>query len=199
MGRSNRPCADTMSGMSNSVPSKTPADMLRRIRELQAAGPDRDHVTEQHVVSKVLLKRFAEPDGPDRGLICPFRLQYPRAGHRLLGPDGCGKVTNFVSYASASIERLWKETEDKLPDALEAMETGRLFRNEGHAAVIKSTIALHFARSKATRVVHSNAAASAPTNVLSTMSAPEQAIASMIWAKSVVPSGVNRDPARVAP
>ena len=125
--------------------------MLRRIRELQAAGPAAGHVTEQHLISKVLLKRFAEPSGPHRGLICPFRLEYPQARHRLVGADGCAKVDNFVAWASASVERLWKETEDGLPDALAAMDAGTLFGNAGHVSVIKSAIALHFARSKATR------------------------------------------------
>jgi Protein of unknown function (DUF4238) len=140
--------------MAAPVPSTTPADVLRRIRDLAAAGPAAGHITDQHVISKVILKRFAAPGGPDQGLICPFRLRYPQARHRPLGPDGCGKVPNFVSYASASMERLWKETEDKLPDALLALDAGVLFHDESHVATIKDSIALHFARSKATRVVH---------------------------------------------
>ena len=129
--------------------------MLQRIRELQAAGPTAGHVTEQHLISKVLLKRFADPSGPHQGLICPFRLEYPRARHRLLGADGCAKVDNFVAWASASVERLWKETEDRLQDALAATDAGTLFDNAGHASAIRSAIALHFARSKAAQVIHS--------------------------------------------
>jgi hypothetical protein len=128
--------------------------MLRRIRDLQAAGPYLSHVTEQHVISRVLLKRLAEPSGPHQGLICPFRLEYPRARHRLVGPDGCAKVDNFVGWASASAEKLWKETEDRLPDALAAMDAGTLFADAGHVSVIKDAIALHFARSKASHVIH---------------------------------------------
>jgi hypothetical protein len=119
-----------MSAMPSTGPSQSPADMLRRIRELQADGPAVGHVTGQHVTSKVLLKRFAEPSGPHRGLICPFRLEYPRARHRLVGPGGCAKADNFVAWASASVERLWKETEDRLPDA------GTLFRAPGHVCVM---------------------------------------------------------------
>jgi hypothetical protein len=143
-----------MSAVQSGGPSQSPADMLRRIRELQAAWPAAGHVTGQHLISKVLLKRFAEPAGPYRGLICPFRLEYPRARHRLVGPDGCTKVDNFVAWASASVERLWKETEDRLADALAAMDAGTLFGNPEHVSVIKSAIALHFARSKATQVIH---------------------------------------------
>jgi hypothetical protein len=128
--------------------------MLRRIRELQAAGPAAGHVTGQHVISKVILKRFAEPSGPHQGLICPFRLDYPEARHHPLGPDGCGKVKNFVPWASASAEQLWKETEDRLSDALAVMDAGTLLADAGHVSVIKSAIGLHFARSKATWVIH---------------------------------------------
>ena len=52
------------------------------------------------------------------------------------------------------MERLWKETEDRLPDALAAMDAGTLFRDPGHVSVIKPAIALHFARSKAAQVIH---------------------------------------------
>jgi hypothetical protein len=128
--------------------------MLRRIRELQAAGPAAGHITGQHLISKVLLRRFAEPSGPHQGLICPFRLEYPDARHQPRGPDGCAKVDNFVPWASRSVEKLWKETEDRLGDALAAMDAGALFGDAEQVSVIKSAIALHFARSKATWVVH---------------------------------------------
>ena len=39
-------------------------------------------------------------------------------------------------------------------DALAAMDAGTLFGNAGHVSVIKSAIALHFTRSKATQVIH---------------------------------------------
>jgi hypothetical protein len=128
--------------------------MLRRIRELQAAGPAAGHVTEQHLISKVILRRFAEPSGHHQGLVCPFRLEYPNARHQPLGPDGCAKVDNFVPWASGSVEKLWKETEDRLRDPLAAMDAGTLFGDATQVSVIKSAIALHFARSKATWVIH---------------------------------------------
>jgi hypothetical protein len=59
-----------------------------------------------------------------------------------------------VAWASASVERLWKEIEDRLPGALVAMDADTLFGNAEHVSVIKSAIALHFARSKAARIVH---------------------------------------------
>jgi DNA-binding transcriptional ArsR family regulator len=79
---------------------------------------------------------------------------YPDAHHRPLGPDGCGKVPDFVPYASASIEQLWKETEDKLHDALAATDDGTLLASAAHTATIKDAIALHYTRSIAARIVH---------------------------------------------
>lgn len=142
-------------GVSSTDPSQSPGDILRRIQELQAAGPFIGHVTDQHVISRVLLRRFAEPWGPDRALLIrPFRLAYPSTRHQPVGPDGCGKVDNFVNWASASVEQLWKETEDRLPDALAAMDAGTLLGHQDHITTVKAAIALHFARSKATLVVH---------------------------------------------
>jgi hypothetical protein len=76
--------------------------MLRRIREL--ATETADHINGQHVVTRVFLRRFADASGPDKGLLHPFALRYPQARHRLLGPDGCGKVPDFIAFASGSAE-----------------------------------------------------------------------------------------------
>jgi hypothetical protein len=128
--------------------------MLRRIREL-AREPAAGHVTDQHVISGVILRRFGAAGGVHEGLIYPFRKRYPDARHRpFLGPDGCGKIPDFVTYASASVEKLWQKTENDLHEALAAVDAGMLFRSDAHVATIKDAIALHFARSIATRVVH---------------------------------------------
>lgn len=127
--------------------------MLRRIREL-AAETAADHVTGQHVLTKVILRRFAADSGPSKGLLYPFRLQYPQARHQLIGPDGCGKIPDFIAFASGSAEQLWKETEDKLHDALAAVDNGTVLDSPAHMATIKDTIALHYVRSSAARLVH---------------------------------------------
>jgi hypothetical protein len=132
--------------------SQTPTDIARRIQELAQAPAE--HVSGQHVVSKVLLRRFTATAGQEAGLLYPFRLRYPEARHQLLGPDGCGKVPDFIAYASGSAERLWKEVEDRLHDALAALDTGTLSSSAAHQGAIKDAIALHYARSTAARVVH---------------------------------------------
>jgi hypothetical protein len=101
--------------VSSAAAGQTPTSIVRRIREL-APQASAGHVSGQHVVSKVILSRFAGVSGPGAGLLYPFRLRYPDARHRLLGPDGCGKVPDFISYASGSAERLWNQTEDRLHD-----------------------------------------------------------------------------------
>jgi hypothetical protein len=127
--------------------------MLRRIQQL-APEASAGHVRGQHVISKVILKRFAADSGPSKNLLYPFHLERPDAYHKLLGPAGCGKVPNFITYASASAEQMWKQTEDRLHDALTALDNGALFDHPVHQATIKDVIALHYARSTAARVVH---------------------------------------------
>ena len=90
-----------------------------------------------------------------------MRCSSPGAGYQL-GKDAPGsavcslrtRTRDPLRWASASIEALWKETEDRLPDALAAMDAGTLFTSPEHVAVIKSAIALHFTRSKATWLIH---------------------------------------------
>jgi Protein of unknown function (DUF4238) len=122
---------------------------------MQSLAPEAsvNHVEDQHVISKVILRRFAELNGRNKGLLYPFRLRYPCANRKLLGPDGCGKIKDFLTYSSASAEHLWKETEDRLPEALNALEDGTLLSKREYVATIKNAIALHFARSVATRTV----------------------------------------------
>jgi hypothetical protein len=51
-------------------PSQTPADILARIQEL-AAEASADPVEDQHVVSKVILRRFVGVDAEGDGLLYP--------------------------------------------------------------------------------------------------------------------------------
>ena len=110
------------------------------------------HITGQHVTSKVVMKRFAAPAGRDKGQICYIRLDHPDQAY-LRGPAGCGKVDDFLTFASGFLEKLWKKTEDKMHDALLAVDAGTVLSSERHSATIKDVIALHFARSLATRQV----------------------------------------------
>jgi hypothetical protein len=62
-------------------------------------------------------------------------------------------VNDFLTFASGFLEKLWKKTEDQMRGALLAVDAGTVMSSERHSATIKDTIALHFARSLATRQV----------------------------------------------
>jgi hypothetical protein len=125
-------------------------------RVLQARG---DNIADQHVVSKVLLKRFAARLGKHRGLIVPFNLDHPQGNLVPRGPDGCGKIKNFVPVASASLEQVWKPTEDALHRALQSLDESRLFEEPAHVATIRDAIALHYIRSTSVQEMYNSAVA----------------------------------------
>lgn len=136
----------------NPVPPPTVVNALVDIRRvLQEAD---DNVKDQHVVSKVVLKRFAARHGKFKGLIVPFNLDYPNGGHRPRGADGCGKIENFVPVASRSLEMLWKQTEDKLHDAFKLFGSTNPFEKQEPISLIKDTIALHYVRSPPIKEKH---------------------------------------------
>lgn len=121
------------------------------MREL--AAENERPVEGQHVITKKVIKRFAAPSGNDAGKIAYICLEYPHVPQTPRGPGGCGKVDNFVSIASASLERRWQETETKLHDALQGVDDGTILEGQ-RTGTIKDTIALHFARSLAVREVN---------------------------------------------
>ncbi len=133
--------------MSNwAIPPADPSEVyLKRVRELEPEAHKR--IKNQHVVSKVILKGFAAlgPGGTGWQLT-PFDL---RLGRELKprGLRGCGKVPDFLKFASESAEQLWKSVEDQLHTAIEAARTGHLHDRDAHAEAIKDAIALHLVRS----------------------------------------------------
>ena len=104
----------------------TPAEVLRRAAALQ--GSANDNVRDQHVVSRVLLRRFEEPDprdGVDK--VYAFDLEYPSSS-RLRPVSGCGNpVFDFVPFASRSVEQRWGAIETVLPTTLDAIDDGTFY------------------------------------------------------------------------
>ncbi|MDT0322238.1 DUF4238 domain-containing protein [Streptomyces millisiae] len=127
-----------------------------RIRELQLAKEQ--HVTRQHVVSRVLLQRFTAPGKGSSGKqLEVFDLAHPERPPRLKGPRGCGWVENFASFASGSLEVLWGQTEQRAPAALAAVDERRPFDDPSHGDVLRDLVALHLVRSIRFQRVHHNA------------------------------------------
>ncbi|MFE7529242.1 DUF4238 domain-containing protein [Kitasatospora sp. NPDC057542] len=124
---------------------KAGAEWQARIEAVRAetAHP----VMSQHVVSKVLLKRFAVDDGIQGLRVQRFDLDHPHRHHQRRAVKGIGAVRDFVPVASASLEVLWGQVENRLHTAAAAVERGNVFDDARHVEVLKDFIALHWIRS----------------------------------------------------
>jgi hypothetical protein len=128
------------------IPPANPSEVyLQRISDLEPEADKR--ITNQHVASKIILKGFAAPGRAGSGCqLTPFDL---RLGHeqKARGLRGCGKVPDFLTFASESAELLWKTVEDQLDPAISAARAGRLHDHDAQVEAIKDAIALHLVRS----------------------------------------------------
>ena len=99
-------------------------------------------------MSRVLLRRFEEPDPRDGvNKVYSFDLEYPSSS-RLRPVSGCGNpVFDFVPFASRSVEQKWGAIETVLPGTLDAIDNGTFYANPAHADRIRDLIVLHFIRS----------------------------------------------------
>jgi len=128
------------------IPPADSSDVyLKRVRELESEANKR--VKNQHVVSKVVLKGFAAPGS--RGLGWQLTSFDLRLGHeqKPRGLSGCGRVPDFLTFASESAEQLWKSVEDQLHNAILAAREGNLHDHNAHVEAIADCIALHLVRS----------------------------------------------------
>jgi len=105
---------------------------------------------EIHVVSRVLLRRFADPATRKlAGYHLASRKEYEKS------PRSVGWVEQFIKYRPEETEAERKTTvEDRLNDAFEALDNGTIFCHPAHVDTIKGCMALHWARSKAYKELH---------------------------------------------
>lgn len=82
----------------------------------------------QHVVSQVLLRRFMQSG---TGKLRAFDI---RSGHsKLCSPAALRYIGDYIRAEDAvEAERRWKAMEDRLPDALAAVDAGSLFELPTH-------------------------------------------------------------------
>ncbi|MGW2255186.1 DUF4238 domain-containing protein [Kitasatospora sp. NPDC001660] len=114
-------------------------------------------VHRQHVISKVLLKRFATPQPKAAGLrVTRFDLHNPQRRHKHNSPAAFGWVDKYVPFASGSMERLWQDTENRLPAALAAVDNGSVLADPQAKDTLRDAIALHYTRSLRVRDIHHN-------------------------------------------
>ncbi len=137
-------------------PAPTPDDLRTRLKELAPFA--NDNVVDQHLVSRVILRRYARPVPKRQGrVLARLNLYFPDAGPTYKAPAGCGKEPNFLKVASRLAEDLWATVENQLHDALAACDDGTLFDRPELVEVIKDAIALHFVRSNQTMALHERA------------------------------------------
>lgn len=94
-------------------------------------------VREQHLVSRVLLRQFCEPNAKDDDKLLAHSLQYGKS--RLTGPGGVAKRDHFVKIDSKETEHVWGLVEQELPKALSAERTSRILGDPELVAVLKDT------------------------------------------------------------
>jgi len=130
-------------------------DPFERIAQLPP--PTGSDPRKQHVITRALLKGFAEPGTAGKGwTLTPYDV----VNRRLLKPRGvrgCGFVLDFIMYAAQSAESTWKSVEDDLPTAIEAARAGdlHLAENSRLRDTITDAIALHYVRTPRVRQQHS--------------------------------------------
>ncbi|MDX8029395.1 DUF4238 domain-containing protein [Lentzea sp. BCCO 10_0856] len=133
------------------------AALLRRRRAELAPHLDK-HVTSQHVVSRVVLHRFGRIEDEKAGLqLARMDLHHLERRPKLTGPKGCGKVDNFIRYASEDAEKTWGRIETRLPVALAAADDGSILSHPDLIDIIKEVMALHVVRGKESAVIHKEA------------------------------------------
>jgi len=102
-------------------------------------------------------RRYIE-DGPQATnagwQLMRFDVKYPDHPPKRKSPKSCGKVRNFIRYASQSMEAFWSPIENKMYPALNSVANETILDHPDHIATIKDALALHFIRSIAIRSIH---------------------------------------------
>jgi hypothetical protein len=133
-------------------PTDSSEVFLERLRELEPQANRR--VKNQHVVSRVILKGFAAPGSSATGWqLTPFDLRLG-SEQRSRGLKGCGKVPDFLLFASESAEQLWQAVETQLNSAVAAARAGHLHDQTAYVEAVIDGISLHLVRSLRYRDMH---------------------------------------------
>jgi uncharacterized protein DUF4238 len=126
---------------------------MTRITEL--ASETDAPVKRQHLISQVLLAQFATPIRHTAGLhVQPHDLRNPQRLPKARTPRGVGWIEDFVPYASASIEQVWKQVEQHLPKCFASVAAGTALDEPDTVALLRDAIALHWVRSQHYRDLH---------------------------------------------
>lgn len=103
---------------------------------------DTEHVPQQHLVSAVLIKRWAV-----NGRVLSIDLDYPDARPKHRAPAAIGYKVDFIKIASKRWEERWQKAETLAPQTFDAIDDRSIFKHPNLVDVLKDLIAIHFGRS----------------------------------------------------
>ncbi|GAB3796144.1 hypothetical protein GCM10028798_05740 [Humibacter antri] len=121
-----------------------------------------ESAVKQHLVSKVLLQRFADASGE----LQSYDLVHGRSRPR--HPSAIAWRDDFVDHEPATLEQLWWTNERHMAVALDAVEEGTALNDPKTTTTLKQAIALHFVRRSyvkklfETNFAHARATVTAP-------------------------------------
>jgi Protein of unknown function (DUF4238) len=123
-------------------------DMVNaRMRRLAAQATVAVH--RQHLVSGVLLREFSAPIGQlGAPQVATFNLEYPRGKSKGRGLETAGEapISDFVKFASGSLERIWWKVENEAATTCSAARHSSGLEPE-HLNRLRDLVAIHEARS----------------------------------------------------
>jgi len=129
----------------------------------------------QHVVSQVLLRRFAEGAGSaEVGVFEPDNLTF-----RNESPDRVGTIPNLVPTNPEKFEKRWSQVERMMTHAFKLIDERKLLADAKFSKAVRDFVALHFARGYAIHLMYQQMLPvkrqQFVTNMLATFS-PEQIV-----------------------
>jgi hypothetical protein len=92
-------------------------------------------------VSQVILRRFCDRGGELTAYLVDSRRTKP------LGPAGLAYVQDLNPVDPIGFEQQWKAVEDRLPEALVAVDDGSIFASRRLVDLLRDCLAMHWARS----------------------------------------------------
>ena len=101
-----------------------------------------EHVAKQHLVSEVVIKRWAID-----GKVLSIDLDHPAARSKPRAPAAIGYKLDFIKVGSRRWEERWQKAETLAPQTFDAIDDRSIFDRPQLVAVLKDLIAIHFGRS----------------------------------------------------
>jgi hypothetical protein len=135
-------------------------ELIRKAEE--AVSTSRPTVARQHVISQVILRRFAGRIPSGRRQLAYFDRAAGQA--TLADAEDVGYVENFVPVDSQATEDLWQTVETRLRPAIKAALGGNAIGNPVHISTLRQAVALHYVRNPQTLIVHNQSYADALRN-----------------------------------